>query len=153
MPRTQDFNIRYAKEKDFPYILQMVNRVVAHLFPDQNPPPEKIKDLFDKGVENQDFTCIVLVDPEDIPRGYVFACVSELYFTYRKMGTCLSIWVDEEHRSHSLDMLRAFNKWGQYKNLDTLVIAEFSHLTPKGSEKVLSWFGFELKEKQYWKDL
>lgn len=153
MPRTQDFNIRYAKEKDFPFIFQMVNKVVSHVFPDEIPPAEKIRDLFDKGVENKDFTCIVLVDPEDTPRGYILACVSELYFTYHRVGTCLSIWVDEDCRPHSLDMLRAFNSWGAYKGMDLLVISEFNNLTPKGSDKVLSWFGYELKEKQYWKEL
>ena len=153
MQRTQDFKIRYAQEKDFPYIFQMVNKVVSHLFPEDLPTEERIRDLFDKGLENTNFTCIVLVDPEDIPKGYVFACVHELYFHTKTLGVCLSIWVEEDCRAHSMDMLRAFDKWGKYKGVNTLVLSEFENLTPKGSSKVLSWFGFELKEKQYWKDL
>ena len=153
MQETQDFKIRYTQEKDFPFILQMVNKVVSHLFPDKPPNPLKIRELFDKGLENEDFTCIVLVDPEDTPKGYVFACITELYFYPRTIGTCLSIWVEEDCRAHSLDMLRAFDKWGKYKGFDTLVLSEFENLSPKGSGKVLSRLGFKLKEKQYWKDL
>lgn len=153
MPRTQDFKIRYAQEKDFPAILNMVGKIIPRLYSDQPVSVDKVRSLFESGLENKNFTCIVLVDPEDNPKGYLFACISELYFHVRTMATCLSIWVDEDCRGHSLDMLRAFKRWGAYKGVDTLVVSEFDNLTPKGTDKVLSWFGFTLKEKQYWKDL
>lgn len=153
LPQTQGFKIRYVKETDFPVILQMVGKVVSKVYPDEQVSKTKIQELFDKALENEIFTGIVLVDPEDTPRGYIFACVTELYFHPRKVATCLSIWVDEECRGHSLDMLRAFDSWAKYKMVDSVVISSFAKLTPEGSEKILSWFGFELKEKQYWKDL
>ena len=153
MPETQDFNIRYAREEDFSGILTMVYKIIPKLYPNQLLSEMKVRNLFDKAMENDQFTCIVLVDPEDKPRGYVFACLSELYFHPIQMATCLSIWVDEDCRGHSLDLIRAFDKWARYKGVDTCVISEFDTLTPKGTSKILSWFGYTLKEKQYWKDL
>lgn len=153
MPRTQGFKIRYVKETDFPVILQMVTKVIAKVFPEDKVSVDKVRDLFDKGLENEAFTCIVLVDPEDTPKGYILACISDLYFHSRKTATCLSIWIDEEHRNHSLDMLRAFSSWGKYKGAELLVISEFNNLSPKGTGKVFQVFGFNLVEKQYWKDL
>lgn len=153
MQRTQGFKIRYVKETDFPVILQMVKKVISKIYPEDEVSVEKIRDLFDKSLEQEAFTCIVLVDPEDTPKGYILSCISEVYFHTRKVATCLSIWVDEEHRAHSLDMLKAFRTWGKYKNADSLVISEFHNLSPKGTEKVFKILGFTLKEKQFWKDL
>lgn len=151
--RIQDFKIRYARETDFTSVFNMVSKVIPKLYPTQPVSEEKIQDLFDKGLDNEVFTCIVLVDTEDKPRGYVFACINELYFHPIQVATCLSIWVDEDCRGHSLDMIRAFERWAAWRGANSLVLSEFDNLTPKNTGKILSWFGYTLKEKQYWKDI
>lgn len=151
--RIQDFKIRYGKPSDLDAIIGKVQRVISFLFPSELVDVHKIKKLFDKALENEEFSLIVLVDPEDKVRGYIFASIDTLYFNHRRIATCLSIWVDEDCRGHSLDMIRAFNSWARFKLADSAVISSFDNLTPKGTDKIMSWFGFSLKEKQYWKDL
>lgn len=149
----QDFKIRYGKPSDFEAILSKVTTVIGHLYPEDQVDKDKIRVLFDKSMENTEFSLIVLVDKEDKLRGYIFACLAPLYFHSKIVATCMSVWVDNDCRGHSLDMLRAFESWGRYRGADTLSISEFENLTPHGTSKVLSYFGYNLKEKTYWKEL
>ena len=153
LPQTQDFNIRYVQEKDYPYVFEMIKRVITKAFPNKEINEDKINNLFDKALDNDEFTGIILVDSEDIPKGYILGLTYELYFDPEKVATCLSIWVEEDCRGHSLDMVRAFQAWAKYKGATTAIMSEYEGLSPKGLKKMFSMFDFKLKENQYWKEL
>ena len=131
----------------------MVGEVFKYIYPEDQVPEEKIKELFNKAIENDGHTGIILVNQEDKAKGYIFASLNELYFHKNNIAICLSIWVDEDCRGHSLDMVRALESWARYKGADHLLLSMFEGLTPKGADKIFNRFGFKLKEKQYWKDL
>jgi len=130
----------------------MIKKVMSYVYPHEPLNMDRIKELFDSALDNEEFTGIILVDPNDIPKGYIFAFVNDLYFHPVKVGTCLSIWVEEDCRGHSLDMIRAFEAWCRYKDVDSMVISEFAGLTPKNTERMFKRLGYRLQEKQYWKE-
>jgi len=150
LQQTQDFNIRYVKEKDRQYLIPKIKNVIGKFTQDIHE--ETINTLIDKALENKDFSGIVLVDPEDTPRGYVFCTITELYFSPVKVSCCLSLWVDEDCRTHSLDMIRAFESWSKYKQANKMMFSTFKGVSPKGLDKVFTRFGYEVQEVQYWKD-
>lgn len=151
--QTQDFNIRYVQEKDYPYILQASEKIVEIVLPGTEFDEEKIKNIFSVALLNQTHAGIILADSEDKPRGFILVAVDELYFHPTLVAVCLSIWVEPECRGHSLDMLRALETWARYKKAEKVVLSSFINLSPKAFNKVLSRFNYKPQELVHWKDL
>lgn len=151
MQQIQDFKIRYLQEKDIPAVFEMSKKVVAKFTKDVDE--DKVLASIYNGLENKDFSLIVLVDPEDTVKGYVFCSISEIYFATTKIACCLSIWVEEDSRKHSKDMMKAFESWAKYKQADQLMFSTFEGVSPKGLGSVYKRFGCSIQEVQYWKDL
>ena len=151
MQQTPDFSIRYIKPKDRVELLLKVKKVIRKYT--ERVDDYQLNQLVDKGLENKDFAVIMLVNAEDVPKGYVFCTVSELYFTPIKVACCLSIWVDEDCRKYSLDMIKAFESWAKYKQADKTMFSTFAGVSPEGLGKVFTRQGYEIQEVQYWKDV
>lgn len=153
MHRTQDFNIRYVKEKDYPYVVEASKRVIETVLPGKPFNENKIKDLFTLSQLNQTHAGIILADPEDNPKGFILAGIDEFYFHDTKVAICLSIWVEPECRGHGLDMIRAFEKWAKYKKAERVILSAFTNLSPKNFSKVLTRYKYKPQELVYWKGI
>lgn len=151
MQQTQDFKIRYVHPKDRGELVPRIKKVISKFTTEIDE--DRINTLIDKALENKNFAGIVLVNPEDQPKGYIFCTLSELYFTPVSVALCLSIWVDEDCRRHSLDMLKAFEAWAKYKQADKVMFSTFEDVSPKGLDRVFTRFGYKVQEVQYWKDV
>lgn len=153
MHRTQDFNIRYVKEKDLHYVLETSKKIVESVLPNSPFNEDKIKTIFEAALLNITHSGIVLVDSEDQAKGFILVAVDDLYFHPTSVAVCLSIWVDPDCRAHSLDMIKALEKWAEYKKADKVVLSSFLNLSPKNFNKVLSRLGYKPQELVHWKDL
>lgn len=152
LQRIQDFKIRYAKETDLVHILRMAKEQIDAILPGSFE-SSVITGVFETALQNKEFTCIVLVNKEDTPKGLVFACISPLYFSKKIVATCMNIWVDKDVRNQSLDMLKAFEAWAKYKQADILSISSMINLSSEKLGKVFERKGFHKQETIYWKDL
>jgi len=153
LPRTQDFNIRYVKDRDYPYIVAASKKLVETVIPGKPFQEDKIKDIFDVALANDTYSGIILVDPEDNPRGFILAVIDELYFHHTKVAVCLTIWIDPDCRNHSLDMLKALESWAEYKKAEMITLSSFSNLSPKSFDKVLSRLKYTPQEVVHWKEV
>lgn len=153
MQQTQDFNIRYLKEKDYSYIVEATRKIVDAVLPGKPFEEDKIKAIFEQALLNDTHATIVLVDPEDNAKGFILVGIEELYFHSTKAAICLSIWIDPSCRMHSLDMIRALHTWAKYKKVSFITISSFNNLSPDKFDKVLSYFKYKPKELVHWKEL
>lgn len=153
MHRTQDFNIRYLKPKDYSYIVEISRKLVDTVLSGKPFNESKIRQMFDNALENEKFAGIVLVNSDDIAKGFILGSIDEPYFHDMKIAVCLTIWVDPEARAHSLDMIRAFEAWAKYKNAEKVVLSAFTGLSPSNFNKVLSRFNYKPQETVHWKDI
>lgn len=153
MPQTQGFKIRYVKEKDYSYIVKASKKVINTILPNKPFNEDKIKNLFVLSQSNETHTGIILVDPEDNPKGFIFAAIDELYFHETTLAICLSIWVEPDCRGHGLDMIRAFEKWAKYKKVEKVILSNFTNLSPKNFNKVLTRLKYKPQELVYWKGI
>ena len=151
MPQIQDFKIRYAIPEDKTILLPIIKKVINKVT--DKTDYELIERLFNKGLENDEYSLLVLVNQQNIPKGYVFCTVTNLYFSYITVACCLSIWVEEDSRQHSKDMIKAFEAWSKYKGADKMMLATFDKVSPEKLGKVYSRLGYSTQEVQYWKDV
>lgn len=153
MPQTQDFNIRYLKEKDYSYIVESTRKILENILPGKAFEEEKVSFVFQLALLNESHTAIVLVDNEDNAKGFVLLGIEELYFHSTKVAICLSIWIDPSCRGHSLDMMRAVHTWAKFKKADFSIMSSFTNLSPEKFDRVLSYFKYKSKELVYWKEI
>lgn len=153
MQQIQDFNIRYLKDKDYPYIVEIASKLVNSVLPGKAFNEDKIRQMFDHALLNEKFAGIVLVNSEDSPKGFILGSIDEFYFDDTKAAVCLTIWVEPDCRGHSLDMIRAFEAWAKFKKADKVVLSSFTTLSPKNFTKVLTRFEYTPQETVYWKDI
>lgn len=153
MQQTQDFNIRYLKEKDYPYVVEATRKIVDLVLPGEPFEEEKIRAIFEQALTNETHAGIVLVDPDDTAKGFILVSLEELYFHPTNVAICLSIWVEPSCRAHSMDMLRALQAWAKYKKASFVTLSSFTNLSPDNLNKVLSYFKYKPKEVVYWKEL
>lgn len=153
MPQTQDFSIRYLKEKDYLYVVEATQKIIEIVLPGKPFEEDKVQAIFEQALLNDTHAGIILVDSEDNAKGFILVGVEELYFHSTKAAICLSIWIEPSCRMHSLDMIRALHKWAKYKKVNFVTLSSFTNLSPKKFNKVLSYFNYNPKELVYWKEI
>ena len=144
--------IRYCREEDYNKVLPLIKEVVSKALPDEGFEEDKIRNLFDNALTDEDYTGIILLINNEIC-GYILGYVTEHYFHSKKIAYCMSIYVKEEHRKYGLEMLRSFEAWGKYRGADTLSISYFKGLSPESLKKVLTKMKYEEQEIAYWKEV
>jgi len=144
--------IRYCKPEDYEELVPLIKEAVSKALPNEEFEEDKIKDLFDNALLNEEYTGIVLLIDGKIS-GYVLGLLTDQYFHSKKIAYCLSIYVSEEHRKYGLEMLRSFEAWGKYRGADTLSISYFKGLSPESLKKVLTKMKYEEQEIAYWKEV
>jgi hypothetical protein len=144
--------IRYCREEDYNKVLPLIKEVVSKALPDEGFEEDKIRNLFDNALTDEDYTGIILLIDNEIC-GYILGYVTEHYFHSKKIAYCMSIYVKEEHRKYGLEMLRSFEAWGKYRGADTLSISYFKGLSPESLKKVLTKMKYEEQEIAYWKEV
>jgi len=144
--------IRYCREEDYNKVLPLIKEVVSKALPDEEFEEDKIRNLFDNALTDEDYTGIILLINNEIC-GYILGYVTEHYFHSKKIAYCMSIYVSEEHRKYGLEMLRSFEAWGKYRGADTLSISYFKGLSPESLKKVLTKMKYEEQEIAYWKEV
>lgn len=144
--------IRYCREEDYNKVLPLIKEVVSKALHDEEFEEDKIRNLFDNALTDEDYTGIILLIDNEIC-GYILGYVTEHYFHSKKIAYCMSIYVKEEHRKYGLEMLRSFEAWGKYRGADTLSISYFKGLSPESLKKVLTKMKYEEQEIAYWKEV
>lgn len=144
--------IRYCKSEDYEELLPLIKETVSRALPNEEFEEDKIKDLFEKALLNEDYTGIVLLI-DDRVAGYVLGLAIDQYFHSKKIAYCLSVYVQEEHRRYGLEMLRSFEAWGKYKGAKTLSISAFKGLSPDKLNLILNKMGYTEQEIAYWKEV
>lgn len=144
--------IRYCREEDYNKVLPLIKEVVSKALPDEEFEEDRIRNLFDNALTDEDYTGIILFIDNEIC-GYILGYVTEHYFHSKKIAYCMSIYVKEEHRKYGLEMLRSFEAWGKYRGADTLSISYFKGLSPESLKKVLTKMKYEEQEIAYWKEV
>jgi hypothetical protein len=144
--------IRYCREEDYNKVLPLIKEVVSKALPDEEFEEDRIRNLFDNALTDEDYTGIILLIDNEIC-GYILGYVTEHYFHSKKIAYCMSIYVKEEHRKYGLEMLRSFEAWGKYRGADTLSISYFKGLSPESLKKVLTKMKYEEQEIAYWKEV
>ena len=144
--------IRYCREEDYNKVLPLIKEVVSKALPDEEFEEDRIRNLFDNALTDEDYTGIILLIDNEIC-GYILGYVTEHYFHSKKIAYCMSIYVKEEHRKYGIEMLRSFEAWGKYRGADTLSISYFKGLSPESLKKVLTKMKYEEQEIAYWKEV
>jgi GNAT superfamily N-acetyltransferase len=144
--------IRYCREEDYNKVLPLIKEVVSKALPDEEFEEDRIRNLFDNALTDEDYTGIILLIDNEIC-GYILGYVTEHYFHSKKIAYCMSIYVKEEHRKYGLEMLRSFEAWGKYRGANTLSISYFKGLSPESLKKVLTKMKYEEQEIAYWKEV
>lgn len=152
MQATQGTEIRYTREEDYPQIVTLTKGLVEKILPDQEFEEDKIRRTFDLALENDKFTGIVLVSDGQV-KGFIFGFLTEQYFHSTLIAYCMAIYVEEDSRKYGLEMIRAFEAWGKYKNAHTLCISSFTNLSPKNISTLYKKLGYEAKEVIHWKEV
>jgi len=152
MQATQDINIRYIKEEDYPKILELTKVLVKIILPDETFEEDKIRKTFDSALLNDKFTGIVLTVDNEI-KGFIFGFVTEQYFHSMLIAYCTAIYVTEDSRKYGLEMIKSFDAWGRYKKAKTLCISSFTNLSPKNISTLYKRLGYAEKEIIYWKEI
>lgn len=150
MPSTLD--IRYCKEEDLDEIILLAKESVLKVLPDAEYEEDKIVNLFNLALKNEEYTGICLVIDGKV-QGYILGYISEHYFHSKKIAYCMSIFVREEYRAYGLEMLKSFEAWGKYRGAKTLSISTFSGLSPDKLSNVYRRLGYKEKEIVYWKEI
>ena len=152
MQATQDINIRYIKEEDYPKILELTKVLVKIILPDETFEEDKIRKTIDSALLNDKFTGIVLTVDNEI-KGFIFGFVTEQYFHSMLIAYCTAIYVTEDSRKYGLEMIKSFDAWGRYKKAKTLCISSFTNLSPKNISTLYKRLGYAEKEIIYWKEI
>lgn len=144
--------IRYCQEEDYEELLTLIKESVSKALPNEEFEEDKIRDLFENALINDQYTGIVLLIDGKVC-GYVLGLFTDQYFHSKKIAYCLSIYVAEEYRQYGLEMMRSFEAWGKYKGAKTLSISAFKGLSPEKLSKVLNRMGYTEQEIAYWKEV
>lgn len=144
--------IRYCIPEDLNSIIQLAKYSVNRVLPEEEYEEEKIVDLFNLALKNEDYAGICLLI-DDVVCGYILGCITEQYFHSKKIAYCMSIFVKEDVRGYSLEMIRSFEAWGKYKGAETLSISSFAGLSPEKIKTVFKRLGYTEKEIVYWKEV
>lgn len=144
--------IKYCKEEDLEDILKLAKKSVEKVLPEEEFEEEKIVDLFNLALNNEDYAGICLYINGKLS-GYILGYIAEQYFHSKKIAYCMSIYIEEEYRRYGLEMLRSFEAWGKYRGAETLSISTFSGLSPDKLSTVYRRLGYEEKEVVYWKEI
>lgn len=150
MDQTQDINIRYIREEDYPDI-QRLSRVPL-LSAADSINEETLKSLFYAALQNTNSTGIILT-VDGVGRGYIFGHLTSHYYHPNLVAYCMSIYVEDEYRKFGLEMIRSFEAWGKYKGAKILSLSTFKGLSPDNLGKVYAKFGYVEKEVIYWKEI
>lgn len=145
-------DIRYCRPEDYKELVPLIKESVRLALPNEEFEEDKIKDLFDRVLLNEDYTGIVLLIDGKVC-GYILGLLTDQYFHSKKIAYCLSIYVKDEYRSYGLEMIRSFEAWGKYKGAKTLSISSFKGLSPEKLGKVLNRLGYTEQEIAYWKEV
>jgi GNAT superfamily N-acetyltransferase len=144
--------IRYCQPEDYEELLPLIKETVSKALPNEEFEEDKIKDLFDKVLLNEEYTGIILLIDGKVA-GYVLGLIIDQYFHSKKIAYCLAVYVQEEHRRYGLEMLRSFEAWGKYKGAKTLSISAFKGLSPDKLNLILNKMGYTEQEIAYWKEV
>lgn len=144
--------IRYCKPEDYTDFIRLTKKSVDKVLPDEEYEQDKLTDIFQQALSNEEFTVICLEIDKTV-QGYIIGYITEHYFHSKKIAYCMSIFVEEEYRGYGLEMLRAFEAWGKYKGAQTLSISTFNGLSPEKLGTVYKRLGFKEKEISYWKEV
>lgn len=145
-------DIRYCRQEDYKELVPLIKESVRLALPNEEFEEDKIKDLFNRALLNEDYTGIVLLIDGKVC-GYILGLLTDQYFHSKKIAYCLSIYVKDEYRSYGLEMIRSFEAWGKYKGAKTLSISSFKGLSPEKLGKVLNRLGYTEQEIAYWKEV
>lgn len=154
MQQTQDTNvsIRYIKEEDYSEILELSKVLVSLVLPEERFEEDKISKLFNSALENKDFTGICLTINGSV-KGFIFGFLAQHYFHSSTVAYCMAIYVSEDSRKYGLEMLKAFEAWGKYKEAKTLCISTFTNVSPVKLKSLYKRLGYTEKEMIYWKEV
>lgn len=144
--------IRYCTEADYKELLPLIKVSVSKALPNEEFEEDKIRDLFDRALLNEDYTGIVLLIDGKVC-GYILGLLTDQYFHSKKIAYCLSVYVSDEYRRYGMEMLRSFEAWGKYRGAKTLSISSFKGLSPEKLGRVLNKMGYTEQEIAYWKEV
>jgi GNAT superfamily N-acetyltransferase len=145
-------DIRYCKRSDYEELLDLIKESVRLALPNEEFEEDKIKELFERALLNEDYTGIVLLIDNRVC-GYILGYVTEHYYHSKKIAYCMSVYVEEKYRAYGLEMMRSFEAWGKYKGAKTLSTSTFKGLSPEKLGKVLNRLGYAEQEIVYWKEV
>jgi GNAT superfamily N-acetyltransferase len=145
-------DIRYCKRSDYEELLDLIKESVRLALPNEEFEEDKIKELFERALLNEDYTGIVLLIDNRVC-GYILGYVTEHYYHSKKIAYCMSVYVEEKYRAYGLEMMRSFEAWGKYKGAKTLSTSAFKGLSPEKLGKVLNRLGYAEQEIVYWKEV
>jgi hypothetical protein len=150
---SNNVSIRYVQDSDYSDLIPLIKKKVKAVLPEEEFNEEKIKELFEKALNNENVTGIVLSVNNKI-EGYILGIITEHYFHTKKIAFCMAIYVSEEYRKYGIEMIKSFEAWGKYKKADTLSISSFISLSPDNLEKVYTnLFKYNKKEQIFWKEI
>lgn len=154
MVLTQDTKIKIRPLTSFDYqsILRLSKLVISEAYPDQPFSEDKIKEVFFKALNNEDFMCIVL-EVNGIVRGFTFLSFSEIFYVKKVFCICLAIYVEKSFRKYGYSLIEAIQYIAKTKEVDSISIHTMVGLSPKNMGKLLGRFGFKEREIGYLKEL
>ena len=79
------------------------------------PDPEKFKRLVANMMGDKTSRVILIVDDQDKPQGFLIGLVEELFFSRKRYGTDMAVYVREGYRHLAPRMFREFIKWAESK--------------------------------------
>lgn len=154
MDQTQDteVKVRVVNISDYSSILRLSKIVIKEAYPEDPFNEDKIKEVFFKALNHEDFMGIVL-EVKGVIRGFVFLTFSEIFYVKKTFCLCLAIYVEKGFRKYGHSLFIAIDLLSQKRNVENISIHTMAGLSPKGMGKLLNRLGFKEKEIGYWKEV
>lgn len=148
--------IRYAQDKDYPFILFMATSFIeesGYPFPISTT---KMRDVINSFIQAHGHgkACIVMVDSHDHPVGMVAGAVTDLYYTDERVAQEIVWYVDIDYRGirESIELLKAFEAWAKWQKCKYVQVSNLQEVNGDKVEKFYNKFGYSKKESAFLKE-
>lgn len=154
MVQTQDSSvkIRPVTFSDYHSIIRLSKIVIKEAYPKEQFNEDKIKEVFFKALNHEDFMGIVL-EVRGVVRGFVFLTFSEIFYVKKTFCLCLAIYVEKPFRRYGHSFFTAIDLVAKSKGVRGISIHTMEGLSPKSMGKLLYRLGFKEREIGYWKEV
>ena len=147
-----EVKVRIVNISDYSSILRLSKIVIKEAYPEDPFNEDKIKEVFFKALNHEDFMGIVL-EVKGVIRGFVFLTFSEIFYVKKTFCLCLAIYVEKGFRKYGHSLFTAIDLVARNKGVKDISIHTMAGLSPKGMGKLLYRLGFKEREIGYWKEV